>query len=223
MATDTTKTEQTEETGTGAGTDDAVKTDKKTDVEKTTTVTTATVPKQDKDADERPAGADADGADDDDDILVSVTEEREAYLNGGGRGWAAGAAAVVTAGLGLSSLIGTSLSEMLRDRMQLIGQIESSAQQQGGGGGGADQINALYGAPWHATALVNGVFALLAVVVGGALLAMVTKQAETRSWVKGVALGGVILGVLGLLVAGGMYLDLFASAPKVPAAPAPPS
>ena len=51
------------------------------------------------------------------------------------------------------------------------------------------------------------------------LLAMLANRAETRSWVKSVALGGVILGVIGLLIAGGMYFDLFASPPKVPGPP----
>lgn len=136
-------------------------------------------------------------------------------------GLGAGAGAVVSGAFGLVSLTGTSLSEMLRDRKQLIGQIESSAQGPQGGGGG-DQITALYGAPWHATALLNGIFALLAVLVGGVLLALVAKRAETASWVKAVALGGVILGVIGLVVAGGMYLDLFAAAPEMPSAPAGP-
>ncbi|SCK34695.1 hypothetical protein [Streptomyces sp. WMMB 322] len=137
-------------------------------------------------------------------------------------GTGAGAGAVVSAALGLASLTGTSLSEMLRDRKQLIGQIESSAQAPQGGGGGADQINALYGAPWHATALLNGIFALIAVLVGGVLFALVAKRAETASWVKSVALGGVVLGVIGLAVAGGMYFDLFAAAPEMPSAPAGP-
>ena len=76
-----------------------------------------------------------------------------------GSGPGAGAAAIVSAGLGLTALTGSSVGEMMRDRKQLIGQIQSSAQAQQGGGA-ADQITALYGAPWHATALINGVFSL---------------------------------------------------------------
>lgn len=129
-----------------------------------------------------------------------------------GRGWGAGAAAVVSAGIGLASLTGTSLSEMLRERKQLIGQIESNPQS----GGGGDQINALYGAPWHASAMINGIFALIAVLVGGLLLAMLSSRSDARPWVKALALGGVVLGVIGLVVAGGMYFDLFASAPELP-------
>ncbi|OEV31126.1 hypothetical protein AN219_06895 [Streptomyces nanshensis] len=209
MATETTKTDKTEEAGAKPETGPDKDTTDKT--EGTAAGTAAD--------DTRTETLSDDGLDDDyaEDETAPATTVRS-----GGLG--AGAAAVVSAGLGLSALTGTSLSEMLRDRKQLIGQIESSAQGPQGGGGGADQINALYGAPWHATALVNGIFALLAVIVGGVLLAVVAKRADTRSWVKAVALGGVVLGAIGLLVAGGMYFDLFAAAPEVPSTPtAPPA
>ncbi|WP_181766731.1 hypothetical protein [Streptomyces albidus (ex Kaewkla and Franco 2022)] len=199
MATETTKTDKSEDTGTTPEAEDKP------------TAAVASEP-------EAPAAADDHASDDDlaDDDRVIVTEQPTGLRSSG---LGAGAAAVVSAALGLSSLTGTSLSEMLRERKQLIGQIESSAQPPSGGGGGGDQISALYGAPWHASALFNGIFALLAVVVGGVLLALVANRAETRSWVKSVALGGVILGVIGLLIAGGMYFDLFASPPKVPGQP----
>lgn len=129
-------------------------------------------------------------------------------------GFAAGAAAVVSAGLGLCSLTGTALGDMLRARKELLGQIEAST-----GGGGGDQIDSIYGAPWDTAALLNGFFAFVAVAVGGAMLAVHAKRADTQPWVKAVALGGVVLGALGLVVAGGMYLDLFASKPELPAAP----
>lgn len=127
-------------------------------------------------------------------------------------GVGAGAAAVVSAGLGLSSLTGTSLSDMLRSRTEIVGQIESAI------GGGGDQVEALYGAPWHTAALVNGIFALVAVLIGGGVvLAARTRQTGTgQPWVTAVALGGVVLGAIGLLVAGGMYLDLFAAQPALP-------
>ncbi|MEU2159289.1 hypothetical protein ABZ532_30500 [Streptomyces sp. NPDC019396] len=127
--------------------------------------------------------------------------------------FAAGAVAVVSAGLGLCSLTGTPLSDMLRSRKELIGQIEASI------GGGGDRIEGFYGAPWHTAALVNGIFALGAVVIGGVLLALHTGRTGTRPHVRAVALGGVLLGTTGLLIAGGMYMDLFASAPELPSSP----
>ncbi|UGY92294.1 hypothetical protein [Streptomyces gobiensis] len=165
------------------------------------------------------AGTDAaSGTSEDSDSLDDSDEGHDDFSDlpadtGSAGGFAAGAAAVVSAALGLSSLVGTSLSDMLRSRREIIGQIET------GGGGGGDQIEAFYGAPWHTAALVNSVFALIALAIGGVLLAVLTGRADTRPWVKSVALGGVILGVLGLLVAAGMYFDLFAAAPTLPGAP----
>jgi hypothetical protein len=129
-------------------------------------------------------------------------------------GFAPGAAAVVSAGLGFTSLTGTGLGDMLRSRQEIVGQIEATVS-----GGTGDQVDALYGAPWHTAALVNGIIALVAVLVGGALLAAHSRRAGTPSWIKAVALGGAVLGALGLLIAGGMYLDLFAAQPELPMAP----
>lgn len=129
-------------------------------------------------------------------------------------GVVAGVGAVVSAGLGLSSVTGTSLGDMLRSRKEIVGQIEAST------GGGGDQVEAFFGAPWHTAALVNGIVALVAIVIGGVALATLTGRADTRPWVKAVALGGMVLGAIGLLVAGGMYFDLFADQPVLPAGPA---
>ncbi len=130
-------------------------------------------------------------------------------------GSVAGAAAIVSAGLGLASLTGTGIGDMLRSREEIVGQIEASV----GGGAGLDQIDAFYGSPWHTAALVNGVVALVAVVIGCVLLTAQSNRPTTPTWVKAVALGGLALGVLGVLVAGGMYLDLFAAPPVLPQAP----
>ncbi|SNR28004.1 hypothetical protein SAMN06265360_101152 [Haloechinothrix alba] len=143
------------------------------------------------------------------------TGESAATGTGSAGGFAAGAGAVISAGLGLASLTGTSLGEMLKTRKEIIGQIES------GTGGGGDQIEAFYGAPWDVAALINGITGLIAVVLGGVLLAALARRADAHTWVKAVALGGAVLGVIGLLVAGGMYFDLFASAPELPQQPAP--
>ncbi|MEU6081363.1 hypothetical protein [Streptomyces sp. NPDC047108] len=152
--------------------------------------------------------ADASGEAADDDVLDTSVDTAPAG------GFAAGAVAVVSAGLGLCSLTGTPLGDMLRARKELIGQIEANTG--GAGGAGGDQIDAFYGAPWHTAAFMNGVFALAAVVIGGVLLALHAGRADTRPWVKAVALGGLVLGAIGLLVAGGMYFDLFASKPELP-------
>ncbi|MET7763284.1 hypothetical protein [Streptomyces sp. NPDC005336] len=124
-----------------------------------------------------------------------------------------GAASVVGAGLGLASLTGTWLGTMLQERAQLTGQIKAQS------GSATDQISAVYGAPWHTTALFNGLFALAAVVIAGAVLLRQRLASATAPWVTAVAWGAVALGVIGLLIAAAMGLDVFTALPKVPAAP----
>ncbi|MFG2136172.1 hypothetical protein [Streptomyces sp. NPDC048650] len=126
-------------------------------------------------------------------------------------GIAAGAGAVVAAGLGLASVTGTWLGTTLAERANLLGQIKL----QSGKAQAAEQISAVYGASWHTNALVNGVIALLA-----AITAAVVLTRHNATWVRAVAWGGLALGVLGILISAGMYLDLFASMPTVPKAPA---
>ncbi|WP_431960713.1 hypothetical protein [Actinacidiphila sp. bgisy160] len=121
-----------------------------------------------------------------------------------------GAAAVVGAALGLASLTGTWLGTVLAERRQLVGQINASS------GSAAQQIEQIYGAPWHTTAAVNGVCALACLVVLGAVLLAGRNAAP---WVRGVAWGGLVLGVLGLFVAAGTWFDLFGGLPTVAQAP----
>ncbi|GCD42817.1 hypothetical protein [Streptomyces paromomycinus] len=120
---------------------------------------------------------------------------------------ASGAGSVVAAGLGLASLTGTWVGTVLAERQTLLGQIKLQT------GKATDQIGTVYGAPWHTHALVNAIFALLAVVVAGLVLLR-----PRPTWVRAVAWGGLALGVLGLIVSAGMYFDLFASLPSLPKA-----
>ncbi|SCK36419.1 hypothetical protein B046DRAFT_03140 [Streptomyces sp. LamerLS-316] len=124
-----------------------------------------------------------------------------------------GAAAVVAAGLGVISLSGAWTGRVAAERETLIGQIKTS-----GGGSAAQQISEIYGDAWHSTALVNGIFALLALLVG--VFVLVRPSFGTPSlhpqagWVRSVAVAGIALGVLGLLISVGMYFDLFVALPS---------
>ncbi|NGN64021.1 hypothetical protein G5C51_08895 [Streptomyces sp. A7024] len=133
-------------------------------------------------------------------------------------GVAAGAASIAGAGLGLLSLTGTWMADTMAARKELIGQIKTSAQGQSGGNP-ADQIADVYATPWHTTALFNGTFALVAVLVSAFVLlrpVIAGGREQPVTWVRSVAVAGLVLGVLGLIIAGGMYFDLFASVPSVP-------
>ncbi|MGW7573209.1 hypothetical protein [Streptomyces sp. NPDC054765] len=167
------------------------------------------------------AGAKADEHADDNAVLAAQDEESDLDADddaghdqhtttGPAAGVAAGAGAVVAAGLGLASVTGTWLGTTLAERANLMGQIKI----QSGKAQAADQISAVYGASWHTNALVNGVFALLA-----AIAAVLVLTRERATWVRAVAWGGLALGVLGILISAGMYLDLFGNMPTVPKAP----
>ncbi|GAA0581702.1 hypothetical protein [Streptomyces crystallinus] len=153
----------------------------------------------------------ADGAvAEDDDELDGDVPPAEPVRTGIG----AGAAAVVSAALGLASLTGTWTGKVLSERETLLGQIKTAQ-----GGTASAQIHEIYGDSWHTTAAVNGGFALLALLVGAFVLARPAfgapeAQPPQPVWLRAVALGGVVLGALGLLLSVGMYFDLFATLPS---------
>lgn len=150
--------------------------------------------------------ADQDDALDDEkqDGEVATTEHRPAGLG-------AAAAAVVSACLGIVALTGTWTSRIIGERTTLIGQIKTGQTATP-----EQQISALYGDAWHATAAVNGIVALVALLVGVIVLTL-PQRAGRAGWVRPVAVAGAVLGLLGLLVSFGMYFDLFVALPSAAA------
>ncbi|MFD6243905.1 hypothetical protein [Streptomyces roseolus] len=121
-----------------------------------------------------------------------------------GTGVGVAAAAVVSAALSVVALTGTWTGRVVAERETLVGQIKTS-----GTGTPAQQISEIYGDAWHSTALVNGVFALLAVIVAVLVLTLPRRPL----WVRATAVAGAVLGGLGLLLSAGTYFDLFLSLP----------
>ncbi|MER5275673.1 hypothetical protein ABT025_07940 [Streptomyces sp. NPDC002809] len=132
-------------------------------------------------------------------------------------GLATAAAAVVSVGLGIVSLTGAWSGRVAAERETLIGQMKTSS-----GASAAQQISEIYGDAWHATALVNGLFGLLALLVGVYVLVRPAFGAPSAhpqpGWIRAVAKGGIALGVLGVLIAVCMYFDLIVALPTAPAA-----
>ncbi|MEV0264323.1 hypothetical protein AB0I49_23725 [Streptomyces sp. NPDC050617] len=166
------------------------------------------------DADGRNSAEDAEHAEQADNAEDADAPEEDAAARPPSSGVFAGASAVVSAALGFAALSGTWLGTLLAERKTLTGQIKVQS------GGSTDQIGAVYGAPWHTTALVNGGFALIALLLAAAVLASRPRTSPAgplAPWVRAVAWGGVALGVIGVLISAGMYFDLFGALPKVPA------
>ncbi|MFB6703663.1 hypothetical protein ACFCW6_02955 [Streptomyces sp. NPDC056333] len=132
-------------------------------------------------------------------------------------GLAAAAAAVVAAGLGVVGLTGAWTGRVVAERETLLGQMKTAS-----GGSVARQISEIYGDAWHSTALVNGLFALLALLVGVFALVRPAFGAPAEEpqpgWVRAVATAGIALGVLGVLISVGMYFDLIVGLPAASAA-----
>ncbi|MFZ4297441.1 hypothetical protein ACOZE3_05865 [Streptomyces cinereoruber] len=147
---------------------------------------------------------DTDPADGPEDDLEDGLEDEAAAPAGKETGVGAGAAAVVSAALGAVALTGTWTGKVVSERETLVGQIKTS-----GSGTPAQQISEIYGDAWHSTALVNGAFALVALIVAVAVLLLPRHP----SWVRAVATAGAVLAGLGLLLSIGTYFDLFLSLP----------
>ncbi|MGW7080544.1 hypothetical protein [Streptomyces sp. NPDC054866] len=155
-------------------------------------------------ADEAVEGDDADDVDE----LVVVDEVAPARSTGVFQG----AAAVVSAALGVIGLSGGWLGTVAAARSNIVGQLETKQSASV-----ADQIQALYGDSWQVTALIAGAFALAALVVGFVVLVRPAFGAPDQvqaPWIKSVAWAGVALGVIGLLLAIAKYSDLIYGLPS---------
>lgn len=161
------------------------------------------------------AGA-AEAADDqaDSEVLGEDEDEELVVAAERGSGVGLGAAAVVSAGLGVVSLTGSWVGTIAQARDSLYGQLETAQSA-----GVAEQIKQVYADSWNANALVAGFFALTALIVGVVVLVRPAFGNPDRipvqaPWVKSVAWAGVALGVVGLLLAALKYSDILLGMPS---------
>ncbi|WP_432187077.1 hypothetical protein [Streptomyces sp. Tue6028] len=160
-----------------------------------------------------PTGAGTDGSAEADDTTGDDTAGDDAPGDGeGSTGVGQGAAAVVSAGLGVVSLTGSWVATVAAARETLVGQLQTSSSASV-----AKQVKEVYGDAWAATALVGGLFALAALIVGVVVLARPAFGAPGRpqaAWIKSVAWAGVSLGVIGLVLAVAKYSDILLGLPS---------
>jgi hypothetical protein len=195
------ETAETAEATTAEATEAAAENAEATKVTKGTDATDAVEASEDTDGD-----ADADLDDEPFAPAASVEDS-----SGAGQG----AGAVVSAALGVVALSGSWVATVASARESLIGQLQTSQ-----GASVAKQVSEVYGDSWHATALVGGIFALLALIVGAVVLARPAFGAPGKPqavWIKSVAWAGVSLGILGLLLAVAKYTDILMALPSASA------
>ncbi|MEU6180594.1 hypothetical protein [Streptomyces coeruleorubidus] len=141
-------------------------------------------------------------------VPAEAAETKEEGPSGVGQG----AAAVVSAALGVVSLTGSWLGTVAAARQNLIGQLQTAQNADV-----AKQIQAVYGDAWQTTALWGGFFALVALVVGVVTLARPAFGTPGRiqaPWIKSVAWAGVALGVIGLFLAVLKYTGILLGLPS---------
>ncbi|MFE1410397.1 hypothetical protein ACFW6F_06245 [Streptomyces sp. NPDC058746] len=157
-------------------------------------------------ADIEPAAAELTDADLADDEFADEQEDAEEPGHVG-----SAASAVVAAGLGAVALSGSWIGGIVAERARVTSQLKLSQA--------ADvnaQIAAQFVDPWHTTALVNGIFSALALIIGILVLALPALGSPQRTlpaWVRSVSWAGVALGAIGVLLFVLMYFDLLLTIP----------
>ncbi|MFF3410963.1 hypothetical protein ACFYW8_33095 [Streptomyces sp. NPDC002742] len=153
----------------------------------------------------------ADETDEADEDLAADDDSAEA---GQDTGVGQGAAAVVSAGLGVVSLTGSWVATVAAARESLNGQLQLQASSTASV---AAQVKEVYGDAWATTALIGGLFALAALIVGVVVLVRPAFGAPGKpqaAWIKSVAWAGISLGVVGLVLAVAKYSDLILGLPS---------
>ncbi|MEV7885644.1 hypothetical protein ACWD3I_35615 [Streptomyces sp. NPDC002817] len=187
---------------TGAETGPEARTDEeKVDVTKSDAVGADEVTEAEVEADDAEDGDEAE-------VLEGLGEDEKEGPSGVGQG----AAAVVSAGLGLVSLTGGWIGTVAAARETLVGQLETASTATV-----ATQVKEIYGDAWQTSALWAGFFALAALIVGVFVLARPAFGAPGKPqapWIKSVGWAGVSLGVIGLLLAVLKYTDVLLGLPS---------
>jgi hypothetical protein len=153
--------------------------------------------------------AEQDEADEADDVLGNGHDSAGTARD---TGVGQGAAAVVSAGLGVVSLTGSWVATVAAARETLVGQLRTSSTASV-----ATQVKEVYGDAWATTALIGGLFALAALIVGVVVLVRPAFGAPGKpqaAWIKSVAWAGVSLGVVGLVLAVAKYSDILLGLPS---------
>ncbi|MFI7177970.1 hypothetical protein [Streptomyces spororaveus] len=161
----------------------------------------------------RPAEAEADSAvtdevteiDLDDEALLGDEDREPSHVG-------SAAFAIVAAGLAVVALSGGWVAGIVSERASLTARLELTQAADANA-----QIAAQFVDPWHTTAMVNGIFSALALILATFVLALPafsTPERTLPTWVRSVSWAGIGLGALGVLLFVLMYFDLLLAIPK---------
>ncbi|QES56809.1 hypothetical protein DEJ51_23665 [Streptomyces venezuelae] len=120
--------------------------------------------------------------------------------------------AIIAAGLGAIALSGSWVAGIVSERASLNARLELTQAADANA-----QIAAQFADPWHTTAMVNGIFSALALIIAIFVLALPAFSSPERTlptWVRSVSWAGIGLGALGVLLFVLMYFDLLLAIPK---------
>ncbi|WP_327416588.1 hypothetical protein [Streptomyces sp. NBC_01233] len=161
----------------------------------------------------QPAEADSVPADaaPEDEAFADDGDEDEAEVGQPGHVGSA-AFAIIAAGLGVVALSGSWVAGIVSERASIAARLELSQAADANA-----QIAAQFVDPWHTTAMVNGVFSALALIIATFVLALPAFSTPERilpTWVRSVSWAGIGLGALGVLLFVLMYFDLLLAIPK---------
>ncbi|MFJ6781453.1 hypothetical protein [Streptomyces yangpuensis] len=180
------------------------------DLEKTETAQdAATEAEADAGLDAAPGTALADADLDDDFAEDPADDEQPSHVG-------SAAFAIVSAGLSVVALSGSWVAGIASERASVAARLELSQAADANA-----QIAAQFVDPWHTTAMVNGVFSALALIIATFVLALPafsTPERTLPTWVRSVSWAGIGLGALGVLLFVLMYFDLLLAVPKAGAA-----
>jgi proteasome assembly chaperone (PAC2) family protein len=127
--------------------------------------------------------------------LIEVEEEDDAE-EVGGSGVVSGAFALTALAFGVASLTGSWLGTVYSARAEYVAELKEKTQTT------QASLDAFHSG-WHAQAALGGIFALAALLFGAGVLASpsLLLSGRTPTWARAAALGGIIIGAVGLLLA----------------------
>lgn len=130
-----------------------------------------------------------------------------------GSGFVSGAFGITSLVLAVVSLGGGWLGTVYGARSEYLVELKTTTQS------AQASLNAFHSS-WHGQAAVAGIFAIAALLVGAGVIASpaLLLSGRTPAWVRATALGGIVLSLVGLLLALLTWFNVLAAGLTAPAA-----